>query len=586
MKLSFIFELLLIFILIAFAASAVIDSKALHNSKRAITRKHGKITHKRRQDSSSNKYCSCSTKICNCCREFNIPVVSLQGPGCASLQYLKGDRLAISMSFGERVLTNTTISSKKPRPVCMPLPGGVSKFCGRVYNIGRKGDDFKACLGLELRALNDVEAALRVSCFRFGPNGLRVEPSQPLPVVEEEDNDEDDDDDDDDDDEDDYDFDDDDDDDDNEIDSVDYGTFSVFDDDFIGEYFQSESSGSKKKKVQTTKAPVRKVTRKPVITPAKTNRKPLRTVRPKPVSVRPPVKSSTSSTPAKLQVTQVSPVMNEVTSNPFDMQTSGEKVPSSSHESIAAVTAMLQGPAGEAMSQAAAEVPASPASIDTPAPTATQTTQQMPDMSTNVLTEQPGSMSQGTGLKDITEESINQNLETTTLENTDSTTTLPDNTTKAINKKDKNDESDEDDDDDDPISEVVGEVIEEEVDSAETTTKEAIQNDKDIAKPLTTKHDSKDVVDDIVDGMVDTFAEDDSESEETSTNKTNSEASDDDDDDDAEEDDEDEEEEDYEDDDDEEEEDEEEEARKARREKVKKARGRQSRDMWLARLHW
>ena len=88
------------------------DSRALHNTKSAITRKHGKITHKRRQDSTTNKYCSCSTKICNCCREFNIPVVSLQGPGCASLQYLKGDRLAISMSFGERVLTNTTISSK------------------------------------------------------------------------------------------------------------------------------------------------------------------------------------------------------------------------------------------------------------------------------------------------------------------------------------------------------------------------------------------------------------------------------------------------------------------------------------------
>lgn len=36
----------------------------------------------------------------------------MQGPGCASLQYLTGDRLAVSMSFGERVLTNTTISSK------------------------------------------------------------------------------------------------------------------------------------------------------------------------------------------------------------------------------------------------------------------------------------------------------------------------------------------------------------------------------------------------------------------------------------------------------------------------------------------
>lgn len=65
----------------------------------------------------------------------------------------------------------------------MPLPGGISKFCGRVYGISREGDQFKACLGLELRALDDVEAALRVSCFRFGPQGLNLEPAKPIPIT-------------------------------------------------------------------------------------------------------------------------------------------------------------------------------------------------------------------------------------------------------------------------------------------------------------------------------------------------------------------------------------------------------------------
>lgn len=88
--------------------SISLDSKGLHNNHRAAIRKPGKVSHKNRQD--VNKYCSCSTKLCNCCREFNIPLVAFQGPGCATLQYLQGDRLAISMSFGERVLTNTTIS--------------------------------------------------------------------------------------------------------------------------------------------------------------------------------------------------------------------------------------------------------------------------------------------------------------------------------------------------------------------------------------------------------------------------------------------------------------------------------------------
>lgn len=72
----------------------------------------------------------------------------------------------------------------------MPLPGGFTNFCGRIYGISKKNEDFKACLGLELRADEEVEAALRVSCFSFGPKGLKVMEAEPIPVaapVEEED---------------------------------------------------------------------------------------------------------------------------------------------------------------------------------------------------------------------------------------------------------------------------------------------------------------------------------------------------------------------------------------------------------------
>lgn len=52
--------------------------------------------------------------------------------------------------------------------MCVNLPGGFSKFCGKVYNIQREEDKhFKACLGLELQSTSDeLEATLRVSCFR------------------------------------------------------------------------------------------------------------------------------------------------------------------------------------------------------------------------------------------------------------------------------------------------------------------------------------------------------------------------------------------------------------------------------------
>lgn len=74
-------------------------------------------------------------------------------------------------------------TGRKDTPVCLPLPGGFTNFCGRIYGISKKNEDFKACLGLELRADEEVEAALRVSCFSFGPRGLKVMEAEPIPVA-------------------------------------------------------------------------------------------------------------------------------------------------------------------------------------------------------------------------------------------------------------------------------------------------------------------------------------------------------------------------------------------------------------------
>ncbi|XKL64120.1 hypothetical protein PGB90_004206 [Kerria lacca] len=279
MKLSTVFELLLIFLIIAFAASKVIDIKSETRWKPLLEKSANKEFQKFRQ-SSSNKFCSCSNLTCNCCREFSLPAVPLlNGPGCASLKYLQGDSIQVTMSFGNRILRNVTISGKKPKPICMSLPGGVSKFCGRIYGISRDAENLRACLGLELRSQEDVEAALRVSCFKFGSKGLNVEPGKPVPTDEEDDDDDDfgfpgagddDDDDDDDDNEDDDDDDDDDvfgldddDDDDDEDDDDDddntepgntvesaendYAGFSALGNEFLESFFESDSPNKKKK---------------------------------------------------------------------------------------------------------------------------------------------------------------------------------------------------------------------------------------------------------------------------------------------------------------------------------------------------
>ncbi|XP_043516813.1 mitotic apparatus protein p62-like [Frieseomelitta varia] len=193
MRLSMVVELLLILLLIAFAAYGRVIERDEKAEERAIKDVNGSkqsnigistLSLKQATDN-VNRYCTCNENICNCCRDFHIPLVQLQGPGCASLQYLQGDNLAVQLSFGDNILTSTIVNGKNPRPVCVPLPGGFTKFCGRIYSIKRDAKNhFKACLGLELQSATELEASLRVSCFRFGPDGLKLRPAEPLPVVE------------------------------------------------------------------------------------------------------------------------------------------------------------------------------------------------------------------------------------------------------------------------------------------------------------------------------------------------------------------------------------------------------------------
>lgn len=143
-----------------------------------------------------NKYCTCSEAQCKCCRDFSIPLIPVRGPGCATIRYLDNDKLGVTIKYGDFVLASRQIDSRRTTPICVPLPGGFNRFCGRVYGISREKENFKACLGLELRADDEVEASLRVSCFQFGPRGLATMEAEPLPALESAEDDDDDDDDD------------------------------------------------------------------------------------------------------------------------------------------------------------------------------------------------------------------------------------------------------------------------------------------------------------------------------------------------------------------------------------------------------
>lgn len=139
-----------------------------------------------------SRYCKCTESHCDCCRKFGLPLLP-SGPGCAKIAYLGNDEMSVSLKFGEITLASRRISSKRARPICVSMPGGYSKFCGRVYGLSQAKENFKACLAFELRADDEVEAQLPISCFKFGQEGLRVAEAEPLPtkVKQEEDDDDD-----------------------------------------------------------------------------------------------------------------------------------------------------------------------------------------------------------------------------------------------------------------------------------------------------------------------------------------------------------------------------------------------------------
>jgi len=142
-----------------------------------------------------SKFCKCTETHCDCCRKIGLPLLP-SGPGCAKIAFLGNDEMSVSLKYGDITLASRRISSKRARPICVGLPGGYSQFCGKVYGLSRAKDskDFKACLAFELRADEEVEASLRVSCFKFGPEGLRVVEAEPLPKPSSDDDDDDDDD--------------------------------------------------------------------------------------------------------------------------------------------------------------------------------------------------------------------------------------------------------------------------------------------------------------------------------------------------------------------------------------------------------
>lgn len=62
--------------------------------------------------STINRYCKCTSYECNCCREFRLPIAGIGSNGCASVNYLDGERMSVGLKFGDRLVASRVISSK------------------------------------------------------------------------------------------------------------------------------------------------------------------------------------------------------------------------------------------------------------------------------------------------------------------------------------------------------------------------------------------------------------------------------------------------------------------------------------------
>lgn len=65
----------------------MLDPTPLRNTHRKVQKKiQLRQAAQDQVQNAANKYCSCSDNICDCCRDFQLPLVALNGPGMSLIK--------------------------------------------------------------------------------------------------------------------------------------------------------------------------------------------------------------------------------------------------------------------------------------------------------------------------------------------------------------------------------------------------------------------------------------------------------------------------------------------------------------------
>ncbi|GBN19407.1 hypothetical protein AVEN_193884-1 [Araneus ventricosus] len=119
--------------------------------------------------------CLCVKSECGCCVYLDVPEIRLNSSGCIEVAYLSEDiGLAISFTFDDRTLLNTSVSVKNPPPLCIMIPflKDYGHICLEFYNVDFSSSHYAACVKIDVAIWPFCALPFELGCFHI--NGQSV----------------------------------------------------------------------------------------------------------------------------------------------------------------------------------------------------------------------------------------------------------------------------------------------------------------------------------------------------------------------------------------------------------------------------
>ncbi|CAN7941315.1 unnamed protein product, partial [Ixodes hexagonus] len=117
-----------------------------------------------------NGRCQCVGADCGCCIHMNVPRIGLNDTGCVNVTYNSAQyALSFTVSLGDNIVFNRTISGKDPPRMCFSAPQieRIARLCLHFYNMSYSRDQVSGCLRIEAEVLSEVIASYELGCFNL-----------------------------------------------------------------------------------------------------------------------------------------------------------------------------------------------------------------------------------------------------------------------------------------------------------------------------------------------------------------------------------------------------------------------------------